>query len=180
VKTLRLPSWVDRADEAVDDAWEPLRGHRTTDAVFYAASTAADFSLLWHGLNVLRVLRGRGARSDLVRVALAIGIESVVVNQGAKRLFRRDRPHRDDRPSQRAVRQPSTSSFPSGHASSAVVATSLLSRNDPLAPLYRSIGAVVATSRLHVRVHHASDVVAGAALGSLLLPLLRRIVGLGR
>lgn len=177
---VELPGWVDVVDERVDDTWEVLRGKAAVDAVFYAASTAADFSLLWQGLNMLRVLRRRGGRGDLVRVAVAVGLESVIVNQGIKRAFQRARPVRDDRPSQRHVRQPSTSSFPSGHASSAVVASSLLSDGDPLGPLYRVIGAVVATSRLHVRVHHASDVIAGAALGAALLPLLRRIVGLAR
>jgi undecaprenyl-diphosphatase len=87
---------------------------------------------------------------------------------------------RDARASERHVRIPSTSSFPSGHASSAVVASSLLGDGDPLRPLYRVIGAVVATSRLHVRVHHASDVAAGAAVGAMLLPVLRRVVGLPR
>lgn len=180
MRTLRLPAWVERADLVVDDGWEALRGHRGVDRLFYAASAAADFSLLWHGLNLLRVVRGRAQRGDLIRTAAAVGLESLVVNQGLKRLFRRERPVRDARASERHVRIPSTSSFPSGHASSAVVASSLLGDGDPLRPLYRVIGAVVATSRLHVRVHHASDVAAGAAVGAMLLPVLRRVVGVPR
>ena len=35
-------------------------------------------------------------------------------------------------------------------------------------PLYYAVAAVVATSRVYVKMHHASDVVAGAALGALM------------
>ncbi|MEZ5218677.1 MAG: phosphatase PAP2 family protein [Ilumatobacteraceae bacterium] len=59
-----------------------------------------------------------------------LGVESLLVNQGLKRLFRRDRPTTtgDDR---YRVRQPSTSSFPSGHASAAFFAARLLTRRSP-------------------------------------------------
>jgi len=70
-----------------------------------------------------------------------------------------------------------SSSFPSGHASAAVVASSLLSASEPrLGPIFRSAAAVVATSRLHVRIHHASDVLAGAAVGFALVRLSRRLL----
>ncbi len=64
------------------------------------------------------------------------------------------------------LRTPLTSSFPSGHASSAFTAAGILSEHDPaLRPVFYALAAVVATSRVHVQVHHASDVVVGAALG---------------
>jgi membrane-associated phospholipid phosphatase len=43
----------------------------------------------------------------------------------------------------------------------------VLSAHDPkLKPLYYVLAGVVATSRVHVQIHHASDVIAGAALGA--------------
>ena len=41
----------------------------------------------------------------------------------------------------------------------------LTAGGDPLWPLYYALAVVVASSRVYVRIHHASDVVAGAALG---------------
>ena len=91
------------------------------------------------------------------------------MNQGIKRLFRRERPTAsgDDR---FAVRTPSTSSFPSGHASSAAFATVVLGALGGWAwvPLWVGVAAVVAFSRVVVRIHHLSDVIAGIATGAVL------------
>ncbi len=58
------------------------------------------------------------------------------------------------------LRRPITSSFPSGHATAGFCAATLLGGG----PWYVAAAAVAAT-RVYVRLHHASDVVAGAALG---------------
>ncbi|MFV1991245.1 MAG: phosphatase PAP2 family protein, partial [Acidimicrobiales bacterium] len=66
-------------------------------------------------------------------------------------------------------RTPLTSSFPSGHASAAMMAAAVLSYRRPvLTPLFYGIGGIVATSRAYVRIHHASDVVGGLVLGAVL------------
>ena len=41
--------------------------------------------------------------------------------------------------------------------------------------ILRWLAAVVASSRVYVRIHHASDVIAGAALGVALAELTKRI-----
>ena len=51
----------------------------------------------------------------------------------------------------------------------------MLAQGDPLWPLYYGLAAVVASSRVYVKVHHASDVLAGAALGIGLGALGRRL-----
>lgn len=161
---LALPTWVDDLDEAVDEQWEALRGIPPVDRVFYAASAAGDFSAVWHAINLIRLACAPNDRYRFVRLAAALGVESLLINQGVKRLFERERPEdAEERPHH--LRTPSTSSFPSGHASSAAMAALLLSERSRFGPLYGAIAAVVATSRLHVRIHHASDVVTGALLG---------------
>jgi undecaprenyl-diphosphatase len=111
-----------------------------------------------------------------VRVSAILGGESLLVNGAIKSLFRRTRPvWVDDRPRPHRLRTPRSSSFPSGHASSAFTAAGVLSQQDPLWPLYYGIAAVVATSRVYVKIHHASDVVAGAALGVGLAAVARRV-----
>ena len=106
-----------------------------------------------------------------MRLSAVLGGESLLVNGVIKSALHRHRPvWEEDRPRPHRIRRPRTSSFPSGHASAAFTAAGLLSQGDPLWPLYYGVAAVVASSRVYVKIHHASDVVAGAAIG----------VGLGR
>ena len=86
----------------------------------------------------------------------------------------RSRPEHDgDRPHH--LRAPSTSSFPSGHASSAAFAVTLLNEGARYRWPLRIVGAVVGTSRIHVRIHHASDVIVGAGVGWLIALAWRRL-----
>ena len=174
-RTITLPTWVDRVDQAIDESWEPLRSNRMANAVFYGASAMGDFSIIWHGINVARVATGSADRREAARLAIALGVESVVVNQVLKRLFARARPA-DTTPRPHPLRTPSTSSFPSGHASSGALAATLLAQGSRLAPVYGAVAAVVATSRIHVRIHHASDVDAGAVVGLVMGAAVRRIM----
>jgi undecaprenyl-diphosphatase len=99
-----------------------------------------------------------------VRAIIATGVESVLVNAGIKSLFRRRRPVPPmEHP--HPFRHPVTSSFPSGHATAAFCGATLLADGDKRAPVYYAVAAIVAASRVHVRIHHASDVLGGAAIG---------------
>jgi len=66
------------------------------------------------------------------------------------------------------LREPLTSSFPSGHASAAFCASAVLARRSKLGKLWYLVAGIVSCSRIHVRLHHASDVAAGASIGLLL------------
>ena len=169
---------VDRFDRAVDGAFDRARGHPVVDRLFYGASALGEFGTVWVMLGALRGLRGEHHWRAAVRVGAAVGIESVLVNAGIKSLFRRRRPVVEV-PRPYPLRVPLTSSFPSGHATSAFCAATLLADGDPhLAPLYYAAATVVAMSRVHVRIHHASDVAGGIAIGLALGRLGRRLVPL--
>jgi undecaprenyl-diphosphatase len=160
----RLRDAAARFDDRVDAAFDRVRGNPVADRVFYGASELGDFSLVWFLLGAVRGLRSERDWNAAVRVGVGLGVESALVNGVIKSLFRRRRPaptlvHR------LPLRQPRTSSFPSGHATSAFSAAALLSEDDVLWPLYYGIAVVVATSRVYVKMHHATDVVVGAALG---------------
>lgn len=165
---------VERFDDIADAALERVRGNPLADRVFTFASHVGDFSLVWHVIGIARGVAKKNPR-QVVALAALLGLESLIVNQGVKRLFRRPRPTTagDDR---LRVRQPSTSSFPSGHASAATFASSMLRWWDGrlLGTLWYSIAAIVGTSRAYVRIHHASDVVAGVVTGRLLYLAARR------
>lgn len=168
-----LPPGVGRRisafDRAADAGFDHLRGRPVVDRVFYSASALADFSLLWHLVCTTRALNPAREREAL-RLSLALLAESVVVNAGVKSLFRRTRPLRQEHRRHR-LRRPRSSSFPSGHATSAFMAATLLSSGDWQGPFGRmggwhAVAAVVAASRVHVGIHHASDVIVGALVGT--------------
>lgn len=172
-RLLNLPEWVDDFDERVDELWEMLRGQPALDRMFYWASAAGDFSAIWHVYNLVRLTTTRDGGQRFLRLAGALAVESLLVNQGIKRAFRRERPVSMAEVPHR-LRTPSTSSFPSGHASSATMAAMLLSERSRLGPVATVAAVVVATSRIHVRMHHASDVVAGALLGAAVATACKR------
>ncbi|MGH9283448.1 MAG: phosphatase PAP2 family protein [Acidimicrobiales bacterium] len=168
---------ADQLDKRADAAFDRIRGNPVADRVFYGASAVFDHSLGWLLLGALRGLRSEHDLKAAARVGAGVFIESAVVNIGIKSLFRRTRPAWDlHRPL--PLRRPRTSSFPSGHATAAFAAAALLSDDDPLWPVYYGLAVVVASSRVYVRIHHASDVVAGVAIGAALGRIGRRLAPL--
>jgi undecaprenyl-diphosphatase len=101
------------------------------------------------------------------------------VNWGIKSLFGRVRPEHDA-PRPYNLRRPLTSSFPSGHASAAFTAAAMLSERSAAWPIYYTLAGGVALSRVYVKIHHASDVVGGVAIGIVLGRIARRVVSRDR
>jgi len=165
---------ITRFDDRVDSAFDYVRGNAVADRIFYGASELGDFSLVWFILGALRGLRSERDWHAAVRVGVGLAVESALVNGVIKSFFRRRRPRTEGFVHVLPLRRPRTSSFPSGHATSAFSAAALLSEEDALSPLYYGIAAVVATSRVYVKMHHASDVLAGAALGAVMGHAARR------
>jgi undecaprenyl-diphosphatase len=167
---------VERLDLRVDDWFEHhLRNRPAVDRVMYSASAVGDHGLVWLALAVLQAARRRGHwQRPLLRAGIGLGVESALVNGPVKWLFRRTRPA-DPGPRPLHLRTPLTSSFPSGHATAAFFGAALLRDHDSWWPLYYVVAVVVAASRIHVKIHHASDVLAGSALGVILGALTRRL-----
>jgi undecaprenyl-diphosphatase len=167
---------VQSFDRAVDD-WVERHRSPVLDRLFYVLSSAADHSLLWVAIGAVRQATGRGRPGSALRLAGVLAAESAFTNGPLKLLFSRVRPALDpDRPGPLpyGLRRPVTSAFPSGHATSAFTAAAFLAKDDPLGPAYHVLAAAVAASRVYVRLHHASDVIAGAALGVAFGRLARR------
>jgi undecaprenyl-diphosphatase len=169
----RIPA-IARFDEAVDAAFDRLRGNPVADRTFYALSELGDFGLLWLLMGGVRGLTGDDEAEEFLRLVVTMGAESVIVNGVVKNLFRRERPvFQEARPHK--LRIPLTTSFPSGHASSAMTAAMLLGEGRRTMPIYVGLGLAVAASRVYVRIHHASDVVGGLAVGFALGGVARKI-----
>ena len=169
----RLEASAEAFDEAVEQLFDRLRGNPVADRVFYTASELGNFSLLWHAMAWAGATSKRGRRRAM-QVSAALLAESALVNGLIKTAFNRSRPAPEhDHPHR--LRQPLTSSFPSGHASAAVVAAALLSESRRRRWPVWAAAWVVAASRIHVRIHHASDVVVGALVGAVIARLFKKI-----
>ena len=143
------------------------------DSIAYRLSSAADHSLVWHACGVAREILDGDHLDRAVRFALALGVESALTNGPVKSLFRRVRPaDYAEVEFRHGLRRPITSSFPSGHATAAFCAATLLGGG----PAWYAAAAAVASTRVYVRLHHASDVLAGAAFGLALGLALRPVV----
>lgn len=164
-------------DECVEQCAERVRTP-VLDHLFYPLSSAADHSLLWIVAGALRSARD-GDPTAARNLGAAMAIESFTTNVVVKSAFRRLRPPRPvEGPLPYGMHVPITSSFPSGHATAAFCAAAMLGHGRRSAPAWYSLAAAVAAGRVYVRMHHASDVVAGAALGYTLGVALRRLLPL--
>lgn len=166
-------------DDSVDKWFARVR-RPALDPLFYGLSSAADHGLLWLAIGSLEAA-WRGDPAMALRLGASMGVESALTNGPVKLCFRRVRPEHDflpDDPLPYGMHRPISSSFPSGHAASAFTAAMLLS-DSPLAPAYFVLAGLVATSRVYVKMHHASDVLVGAALGIALGAIARRVLPLG-
>ena len=124
---------------------------------------------------VLFEFGGRSGKRAGIRGLASIGVTSAIVNFLIKPVVKRKRPARDRIPAARQlVREPLSTSFPSGHAASAfafVSGVALESRR--VGALLAPIAAAVAYSRTFNGVHYPLDVAAGAVIG-MVTPLARR------
>lgn len=129
----------------------------------YLLSRCGDDGRIWFLATAVEAWRTRSARRA-VHDLVWLGLESAVVNLVVKRIARRPRPDVVTLHEHR-LRIPVDTSFPSGHASSSATMAVLLSERSPLAPLWAGLAVGIGASRVHVGVHHGSDVVAGWAVG---------------
>jgi undecaprenyl-diphosphatase len=135
--------------------------------LFTAATALGDFGILWHLVGIIRAVADTSRVKQALILSALMGVESLLLNQGIKPFFKRERPTvKGD--SRFKIRKPRTSSFPSGHASSAFFAAVVLTRwsSGPAIAAWFVFAVIVATSRVAVRIHHATDIFAGALIGT--------------
>jgi undecaprenyl-diphosphatase len=170
-------------DRALMDAAGELRWAPAT-ALFILASAWWVKGPLFVLAGVVRDLRDRIV--PLTGVAIAAAFATGDAASGAiKEAVDRPRPPVDDPQNlTAAVDLPASSSFPSGHATTAFAAAAAAA---VLIPRLRwpalALAAVVALSRVYLGVHFVLDVMAGALLGTLIgisIALIARRLGAAR
>jgi len=159
-------------DAAIDRAVDRIRSP-AVDGIVYRLSSAADHSLLWDICAAATAIARGDDVGFAVRFMGAMGLESLLTNGVVKTAFQRVRPAPyEDIEFSHGLHRPITSSFPSGHATAAFCAARLLGGGHG----WYALATAVAGTRVYVRLHHASDVAAGAAFGLVLGSALRRFV----
>jgi membrane-associated phospholipid phosphatase len=164
---------VSRFDDMVDGVFAPLRGKPRVDRAAALVSNLADYGFVW---VVVALVKGRRRGPDRRRTVMALGaagLSSLAVSRAAKSVVARQRP---DEHVVATVRTPTTSSFPSGHTLAAFCTAFVLVDEGAQTAAAVGFASAVAASRVHLRAHHASDVVGGAVIGSMLGLGLRPIV----
>ncbi len=147
------------------------------DWFFEALSYLGSFGLVWLLLAVA-ISGFSWSRPWLwTRIGAAILIAESL--SGALKVWiGRDRPPLSDPTPKPLVDLPSTSSFPSGHATVSFACATVLALAVPRlrTPLF-ALAALIAYSRVYVGVHYPADVLAGAALGVGIAIALRMLAG---
>ena len=116
--------------------------------------------------------RGPNRRRAVFALATA-GFSSLIVSRIVKAAVARERP--EDH-LEATVRTPTSTSFPSGHTLAAFCTAFVLGDSDRQTVANVGFATAVAASRVHLRAHHPTDVIGGAAIGSVLGLGLRPIV----
>jgi len=167
---------IDQFDKKVDEAFDRVRGTEPADRIIYALTELGDFGLIWVLLAFLRGLRSEKDARAAWRLTALLAAESVIINGIVKNQFKRKRPV-VQAPRPHRLRIPLTTSFPSGHSSTAMVAAVLLSQraSKPTRIALFALGGAVALSRVHVKIHHASDVAGGIVIGLGLGAIARKV-----
>ncbi len=157
----------------VDRLFAPLRGKPGIDRGAALVSNLADYGFVWVLLAFIKGRhRGANRRRAILSLAAA-GFSSLAVSRAAKSVVARQRPEEQ---LEAMVRTPTSSSFPSGHTLAAFCTAVVLADEGLQTTTAVGFASAVAASRVHLRAHHASDVVGGAAIGWVLGMGLRPLV----
>lgn len=119
---------------------------------------------LWLTLAAAGAVLHPGCRDVYLRAVRAVAM-TVVLNYLVKNLIRRARPLIEDLPPLSPTL--SSLSYPSAHASTSFAGARAMSEAIHPAPLY-AVAVAICLSRPYLGIHYPSDVVAGAALGSVI------------
>ena len=134
--------------------------------IMITASRICNFGLVWWGLCILFVSRPKWRMVGL-NIVLGIAIAHLMGEIIIKHVVKRVRPCHHLEDNEQIINRPKYYSFPSGHATASfsVVGVALLRCDTGVLLPIILLASLIAFSRLYLRVHYLTDVVAGVLLG---------------
>lgn len=134
--------------------------------IMIAASTAGNLGAIWFAICIPFLLYAPW-RATGVNIIVSMAITQLMCEVILKKIVRRERPVWKLADEEQLVQRPKYYSFPSGHttASFAVIAVAVLRCSFETACFVSFCGVMISFSRVYLRVHYLSDVIAGAILG---------------
>jgi undecaprenyl-diphosphatase len=170
----RLATWDRAASRLVGVSLpHPPRLTRTLAAI----SRSGDHGYIWYAMAAAPLIarRPRGA-SRFAYVAGGV-LSGEIANYAVKVAVGRQRPSQAPEDGGNFIKLPATQSFPSAHATMGMVGLATMRRLYPRlrAPL-TGLVALLAFTRVYLRVHYPADIVAGLGMGALVAALYTRLV----
>ncbi len=159
-----LRAWLNALDLSVYRAFRSLARDERRVAAVRRFSATGEHGMLWFGIGAAGFAVDRRRRARWRYGTVTVGL-AYLTSSSIKAAIGRPRPAVPDLPKLMAT--PTGLSFPSSHSSSSFAAAQAYSALLPTGPLY-AVAVPMALSRLFLGVHYPSDILAGAALGTLL------------
>ena len=128
-------------------------------------SRSGDWGMIWV-VVCLVLLCWRQYRRTVELCMIALLFTTVLGEGILKRVFKRPRPYITHGPVKMSVPAPSSFSFPSGHTASSVACACVLALLSPWAAFCAyAYALLMGFSRVYLKTHYVSDVIAGALVG---------------
>jgi membrane-associated phospholipid phosphatase len=159
-----LRAWLNAVDLATYRAFRGLARDEAQVAAVRRFSALGEHGRVWLALGATGFLVDRRRSARWRAATTTVGV-TYLVSTSIKVAIGRKRPVIEDLPQLMAT--PTGLSFPSSHSSSSFAAAQAYSALLPAQLLY-AVAIPMALSRLYLGVHYPSDIVAGAALGTVM------------
>jgi len=148
-------------------AWIVTHRVHAIDGVMVALSVLGRGGRVWIGIGLVLWAAGRLKWQRLTELLVALALATIAVDYVIKPLVDRHRPYISIPAVSVLDARPKNASFPSGHAGNAFAAATVLARAMPAwQPVWWTLAALIAYSRVYVGVHYPADIVGGAVIGT--------------
>ena len=173
---LRRMNRLQRLDSSIFLAINNLPHPQLANDFFFLLTTIFNRGDAWLAGLIVAALRDPRQRKVILDVLPALWMTTGVVEGPVKQVFRRQRPFVSVVRAIVVGKKPGNYSFPSGHSAAAFAGAYLLARHYPRrTPLFYTIATLVAFSRVYLGAHYPGDVLSGAAVGTALADVFRRL-----